>query len=69
MLSYIISQSLTASVIEGLIDKHSSIHIFTSMILLTGILMLPIITGAHVRQPEHRGVRVGAASGGPSQEN
>ena len=31
--------------------------------------MLPIITGAHVRQPEHRGVRVGAASGGPSQED
>ena len=27
------------------------------------------ISGAHVRQPEHGGVRVGAAGGGPCQED
>ena len=46
-----------------------SLHDLFSILVLTGILTLPIITGAHVRQPEHRGVRVGAASGGSSQED
>ena len=27
------------------------------------------VAGAHVRQPVHRGVRVGAAGGGPGQED